>query len=117
MRGIFRLLGVLCLILMEGCATTGTREGLPTITEYDKASHFLKQGEYGEARAAYQRFLSDHPENPLCPCVQYYLAKCYEKQGDSEKALKNYQKVCNEYSGSQWANFASRDIERIKSKK
>lgn len=117
MRGIFKLLSVSFLILMAGCATTGTRSRNPLIIEYDKASNLLKQGEYAKAKDAYQRFLNDHPESPLCPCAQYYLARCYEKEGGLEEALKNYQEVSNKYPRSSWANCASRDIERIKSKK
>lgn len=117
MRGVFGLLNLLFLVLIMGCATTGTHMGLPTITEYDKATDLFKQGEYEKAKETYEKFLNDHPESLLCPSAQYYLAECYERQGDSETALKNYQEVCTKYSDSQWANFASQDIERIKAKK
>lgn len=116
MKGIFVLLGSLFLILIVSCATTGISTGLPTITEYDKASNLFKQGQYEKAKDAYQKFLNNHHESLLCPSAQYYLAKCYQRQGDSETALKNYQEVCNKYPDSHWADLASHDIERIKSK-
>lgn len=64
---------------------TEALQGTPE-QRYDVAFGLLQSKRFGEAEAAFERFVADHPKHELAGNAQYWLGETYYVQGDHERA-------------------------------
>jgi tol-pal system protein YbgF len=67
---------------------------------YSAAIEQFRRGAYETARAGFQEFLVAFPANDLAPDAQYYLAETYREEGDSGRAIRQYDRVVELYPNS-----------------
>ncbi len=65
--------------------------------QYDQAYSLFEGGKYPDARAAFQGFLKNNPDNDLAGNAQFWLAETYFKQKDYETAVLAYDEVIKKY--------------------
>jgi predicted negative regulator of RcsB-dependent stress response len=56
-------------------------------------SSFFETGDFGRAEAMFERFLSDHPDNPLADEAAIGVATCLEAQGKAAEAVARYRDI------------------------
>ncbi len=66
--------------------------------------------DYKEAIAYYQKFYAEFPKSDRAAETLFNISEVYKKMGDDEKALKNYEKIAEDYSGSKWAGNAMMEM-------
>ncbi len=71
-----------------------------------KGELFYNQGNYAEARDSYESFLSMFPNSKLLPQALYWIGKCSQLLGDSERAMENYRIVFYRHTKSEEAESA-----------
>ncbi len=86
-------------IVTEGSLVTVASTSSPD-ADYQAAFDLLKQGNYGEAASAFNRFLSVHPNSELRGNAEYWLAEISYAQQDFSAALDAFQKVIATYPAS-----------------
>ena len=67
---------------------------------YSAAIEQFRRGAYETARAGFQEFLVAFPASDLAPDAQYYLAETYREEGDSGRAIRQYDRVVELYPNS-----------------
>lgn len=83
-------------------ASMSLPEGTPEV-QYEYARGLLKQGRYGEARAAFEEFLKVHPNDELSGNAQYWLGETYYAQGQYKNAADAFLNGYTTYKDSQKA--------------
>jgi tol-pal system protein YbgF len=74
------------------------KEGIPDLKEsYFEAFNDYKIGKYDEARGKFQAFLKQFPNASLASGAQFWIGECYYVQGNTEKAILEYDKVIKNY--------------------
>lgn len=73
---------------------------------YAAAIEQFRREAYNTARMGFQEFLVDYPADELAPDAQYYLAETYRMEGDSDLALREYNRVVELYPNSRAAPTA-----------
>lgn len=64
-------------------------EGSPQ-ERYNFAIRLLRQGDWGEAQAAFQEFVTAHPDDVLASNAQYWLGETYYVRGEYENAATTF---------------------------
>ena len=65
--------------------------------QLEVAQTAFEKKDYGVAYKAARRTVSSWPLSDYAPQAQYLMARCYEEEGDDEKAFKAYQKLIEKY--------------------
>jgi len=61
------------------------------------AGALFSKGQYAEAKAQFEKFLSDHPSSDLKGQAAYGLATSLEAQGNADAAIAKYREVSTEF--------------------
>ena len=67
---------------------------------YARAHEYLKNKEYGKAKAGFQQFLKKYPDHDLADNSQFWLAETYYREKDYENAIIEYQVLIKKYPRS-----------------
>lgn len=67
---------------------------------YDAALNSFKSGNYQEAAASFQNFVSTYPSSQLAPSAQYWIGNSYFNLRDYKNAIASQQKLVSQYPGS-----------------
>lgn len=76
-------------------ANAGTDAGARALLA--AAGQQLQDNKAEDAKACFQRFINDYPENPLMAQAKYGIAVCLETQGKSADAINAYREVADRY--------------------
>jgi len=71
-----------------------------------KALKHIDNGRYRVARALLEKLIRDFPEDVRQPKFRFHLAESYLKEGNSAKAVGEFQKVIDGYPASDWAAWS-----------
>ncbi len=82
----------LLLAFLGGCQYLGG--------SFEAAADLDRSGKNAEAIKAYRDYLQHHPTSALAPRVCYRVAQNYETQSDYAEAIQWYQKVVQEFPGT-----------------
>ncbi len=85
----------------EGEPSGGGARGL-----YAAAIEQFRRGAYQTARGGFQEFLTQYPGDELAPDAQYYLAETFREEGDTGRAIREYNRVLELYPNSKAAPTA-----------
>jgi tol-pal system protein YbgF len=85
----------------DGKHPAGAAEtALPTEkTEYNKALQLAINGNVGAAKAAFEQFLTDHPQSTLAPNALYWVGEGAYAAGDYKTAITDFEKVAKGWPG------------------
>lgn len=72
-----------------------TKSGL-----FDAAMEYCRGGQYKEAIVHFKFFLLSYPQSELADNAQFWIAECYRAQHKLEEAIAAYQRVIDDYPGS-----------------
>lgn len=67
---------------------------------YSYAIELNNQGKYTEARAKFQEFLSQYPNDKLAGNAQYWIGETYYSTNDMKNAIQAFKNVLDKYSKS-----------------
>ena len=70
-------------------------------------------GKTDDAKASFQRFVTDYPENVLMAQAKYGIAVCLETQGQSSNAAVAFKEVVDRYAGENTTVPAKFSLARI----
>jgi predicted negative regulator of RcsB-dependent stress response len=70
-------------------------------------------GKIDDAKASFQRFVSDYPESPLMSQAKYGIAVCLEAQGKTSEATTAFKEVMDRYAGENTTMPAKFALARI----
>lgn len=79
-------------------------------TYYDEAFAFYRQEDYGAAIESFERAVF---YDPASVDALYYLADSYQKSGNGEKAIENYQKLLTLFPNSSRVRDARRSLREL----
>ncbi len=71
-----------------------------------KALKHIDNGRYRVARALLEKLIRDFPDDDRQPKYRFHLAESYLKEGNSAKAVGEFQKVIDGYPASDWAAWS-----------
>ena len=74
--------------------------GNPDQTAFNQAKGIFEQAKFSESRQQFQSFLERFPKSGLAASAQFYVAECYYREKDYERAIVEYQKVVKNYSNA-----------------
>jgi len=77
------------------------------------AAKQFADGKVEDARASFQRFATEYPENPLMNQAKYGIAVCLESQGKTADATTAFKEVMDRYAGENTAAPAKFALARI----
>jgi tol-pal system protein YbgF len=80
-------------------APTEALQGTPE-QRYDAAFGLLQSKRFGEAEAAFEQFVTDHPKHELAGNAQYWLGETHYVQGDHERAAGAFLEGYKNYRSS-----------------
>lgn len=97
--------GAVPMDISKAPTTTGgtiiASDGPPTTKqEYDLASGFLRQGQYGEAENGFRAFLTKHPKDRLVPDAIFGLGESFFQRNRPRDAAEQYLKVTTDFPNS-----------------
>jgi len=95
-----------------GCRALGFRSAEPKLT-YEVARGLEEDGKYAAAIEKYKASIAENPASKLNPYAAFRIAKCYEKLGEKDKALAQYDEVMKTYPGKEPAEWAKVDKEYL----
>jgi len=85
----------------------GRQDAEPSLSEdttvrsdYDSAFAALRQGDYDAAVAAFEEFLTDHPDSELTANARYWLGESHYVVRQFDQALAHFQAVMDDYPES-----------------
>lgn len=81
--------------------------------EYELASTYHSQNQYGLAINAYQSFIQKYPSSPYVREAHNKLAQAYLNSQNTEMSIATFKKVIELYQGSQEAKDALANLENI----
>jgi TolA-binding protein len=70
-------------------------------------------GKTDDAKASFQRFVTDYPENALISQAKYGIAVCLETQGKTAEAATAFKEVVDRYAGENTSTPAKFALARI----
>ncbi|MBV52428.1 MAG: tol-pal system protein YbgF [Coxiellaceae bacterium] len=73
---------------------------LTDIAEYQRASEFLSDKHYDQARVAYQQYLTDYPKGQFVANAHYWLGELNLLKKNNSAALKEFSTVIKQYPSS-----------------
>ncbi|MBF0594790.1 MAG: tetratricopeptide repeat protein [Candidatus Omnitrophica bacterium] len=124
MRTLILFLALLTLPLsgFSGCAMLEpVDEAAPpprfkTPTEhYNKALDYYQKGRYTQAKELFHEYVAQYPDSAILRIALYYLAHCYQIQGDEKEALVIYNRIIAAYGSDDfWSEQAFKRIKQIK---
>jgi len=85
------------------------------VREFESARADYREGRYEKALAAFRGLANGNPQSPLAPASWYWVALCYERLGQTDKARKIYQTITTTYPNTEWEKLAQEDLRRLKS--
>jgi len=103
-----RLLGgALLLLLFGGCSLFTPRpEPIPPPSElYQKGEFELDRRRYEDARMNFRRIVERHPESSLSPRARFLIGEAYYREGDFDKAIKEFESFMAFYPRHQIADL------------
>ncbi|WP_235042269.1 tol-pal system protein YbgF [Vreelandella profundi] len=68
--------------------------------DYQAAFAHVQARRFSEAIAAFEAFVTDHPDTSLTANGHYWLGELYAAEGELEEADQSFSRVINDYSGS-----------------
>ncbi|MBI4609322.1 MAG: outer membrane protein assembly factor BamD [Candidatus Rokubacteria bacterium] len=83
----------LAALLPGGCgfATQAPEAILPADELYQKGEHELDRRRYEDARTHFTRIVERHPDSSLAPRARFLIGEAYYREGEFEKAIKEFQ--------------------------
>ncbi|PIU83109.1 MAG: hypothetical protein COS68_05795 [Elusimicrobia bacterium CG06_land_8_20_14_3_00_38_11] len=83
-------------------------------SQFKSAEKLIEKGKFSEAIQKYEKIIEKNPESPRVPESVYGIARIYHKNiGDIVAAKKDYRRVINDYSGSEWAKSSKEALLEI----
>ena len=82
-------------------------------SQYKKATAQIYTGKFNEATSSLQKMLRADRYRDKFGLIQAKLGECYEKQGDTNAATRQYQYVISDFPRTEGASFASYQLARI----
>jgi len=80
---------------------------------YNKGYTAYKEGKYSEAISYLNEYLKSAPNNTTAQSAWYVLGKSYQAVGDKENAASCYNKVIQDFAGSEYANYARSRLKEL----
>lgn len=62
------------------------------------AMALFEEGKFAEAKSAFEKFLREHPADPMAPQAALGIAACLDGEGKINEAINEYTKVSRQYS-------------------
>ena len=84
---------------------------------FKKATDLLKQTQYQDAVAEYEKVISLIPESDIARDARYWIGQSYFKMGKHDKALSVFEELIQEYPGSAIARVTHLMVARVKNEK
>mgnify|MGYP001565778266 FL=1 len=111
MRARIRLSVALALsafLFLGGCAFFAQTPEvlLPPPELYEKGNSFLGRSRYAEARASFQKIVERHPNSSFAPLARFLLGETYYRDGEFDKAIKEFLAFIAFYPRHQIADLA-----------
>ncbi|MFP4058505.1 MAG: tetratricopeptide repeat protein [Candidatus Brocadiia bacterium] len=85
----------------------------PVVRAYKEARRDYRRRRYEKAIPGFRRLAESHPDSPLAPACRFFIARAYEKLGQSDQAVEAYQHVVETYAGTDWEKLAREDLRRL----
>jgi tetratricopeptide (TPR) repeat protein len=79
-----------------------------------KAENLTRLGDYPKSAIAYQQYLDLFPTAAQAPLARYSLARAYELGNESEKALKEYERLAQSKEDPFWSQTARGTAEQLR---
>ena len=70
------------------------------VAEYQRASQYLSNRQYDQARSAYQQYLTDYPEGQFVANAHYWLGELNLLKKNNAAALSEFSTVVKQYPAS-----------------
>jgi outer membrane assembly lipoprotein YfiO len=83
---------------------TGSWQKTRAKDQLEVAKDAFEKQDYDLAMKASKRVVNNWPLSDYAPEAQYMIGRCYEEQGQDEKAFKQYQKLIDKYPKTASAN-------------
>ena len=87
-----------------------SRPGRVPVDEYDAAKKLFLRGDYRQAAAGFDVWLTRYAGNALEPAAMYYLANSQAQARRPARAKASYERLVKTYPESDWAAFARQDL-------
>jgi len=128
-KGLVFLAAGACLFLIwefgpinAGLASP-TRDGQSTEAsslaekQFAEAVTFLKQENFDEAIAAYEKVIAFSPESPIAQDARYWIGQTYLRMGKYDDALSVFKKLLKDYPGSSIEPVTKLMLSRVQQEK
>lgn len=125
MRKILIVLTILLITFIVALPTLATRSGEYALRQENRQESWssgviywagkinLRYWRYEEARALFQAGLQAHPRSFWQVDGHYLVAKCYEREGQGEQAMRWYEMYLHEYPNHIWAHQAAKNMSNL----
>ncbi len=117
MKYLFIGLGILlvCVIMIVPISAFMVRQGFANRSKswapsaaYSAARIRMRIGRYRTAATILEKAIQTWPRDERVPRAHYWIALCYERLGDSAKAIEWYTRFTTTYPKHMWADQARR---------
>jgi tetratricopeptide (TPR) repeat protein len=89
---VVKLKGYLLLAALFACCLgSGIAQSAGDQTLFNDGKILIFDKNWPGARSVFERVIQEYPRSPLVPQAYYYIARCYQFQGNQKEALKAYE--------------------------
>ncbi|MBD3379811.1 MAG: tetratricopeptide repeat protein [Candidatus Omnitrophica bacterium] len=84
------------------------------IEYYDRGKREFERNDYDDAIEYFNKAVNDAPENAMTRVAMYYLAKSYQKSGETGKAEETFKSLIDKYGSGNWVDWAKEDLRQVR---
>lgn len=84
---------------VSAAPVTDTPSAQSAAEDYQQAMTLVREKQFPEASAAFERFIKAYPQDPLVVNALYWSGEVWLVLGDLEKALQQFRRVVNDHAG------------------
>ena len=88
-----------------------------SLTRYDVARNLHNEKEFGDAIEEYEIFIAENKKNALVPDALYNIAWCHRSMDERALALLAYQKLIDQYPGTNAAERGKVEMAGLRAEK
>ena len=94
-------------VALIGCAPS-------LATKYDLAKNLQNEKKFDDAIEEYDLYIQENSKSTLVPYALYNIAWCHRGMYEKAEALAAYQRVIDQYPGTDPAGWAKVEMDRLK---